>query len=168
MRLRGLSHLAAFACTLAGCHQPMVEPKLPSFQSTENTVRDWKNAAHEVASELASQGFVAPRPIFIAVQPDSMFLRQAGEELQADILRRHGTIASSPYNATVVSLGVDVVHWSGRDLHTSNSEAILRATAKVDGNVVMKLVEPVYVRDRDEALYLSPPPLPTRLLRYDQ
>ena len=52
---------------------------------------------------------------------------------------------------------------------TSNTEAVLNATALIEDNPVMKLVEPIYVRDGDVALYQRPQQmvLPTRLLSYE-
>jgi hypothetical protein len=154
--------------------------KPPSFQSSEVTVRDWKNAAHDVTSELESLGLVpsqwptgsttaAFRPVFVqVVGADSMFLHEAADQLEGDILRRGGTIARAPSHATVVSLAVDVVSWTPGDLFPSNTEAVLKATVSIEDQLVMKLVEPVYVRDGDVALYQPPQhmALPTRLLRY--
>lgn len=57
-----------------------------------------------------------PRPVFIRLQaPDSAFVRQVGNELEAEILRRGGSIARRPDGATVVNLDVDVVRWGPRD-----------------------------------------------------
>ncbi len=183
MRLRGIFYLAATACSLVGCHQPMATPKPPTFQSTEISVRDWKNAAHDVSSELESLGLVpsqwpkgptptAPlRPVFVEMQrTDSIFLREAADELAGDILRRGGIIARAPNYATVVSLDVDVVHWTPGDLFPPSTEAVLKATVTIEGQVVMKFVEPIYVRDGDTALYQLPQHLvlSARLLRYDR
>jgi len=87
--------------------------------------------------------------------------------LQGDILSGHGTIARSPNDATIVSLEADLVRWTPGDLFPSNTEAVLKVTVESNKQLVMKLVEPVYVRDGDVALYQPPRPLPTRLLHYD-
>jgi hypothetical protein len=180
MRVPCIFYLTSLAFCLVGCHQPMTTLKPPTFQSSEATVRDWKNAAHDVASELASMGLVprgwpeppstGARPVFVEVlAPNSMFLREAADELQGDILRRGGMIANSPVHATVVSLDVDVVRWA-RDDFPSNTEAVLKAAVRLEDRLLMKLVEPVYVRQGDVALYQPPmhATLPERLLRFEQ
>lgn len=181
MRLRGTMCVAMTACILAGCHQPMVTPKLPSFQSREVTVRDWKIAADDVASELASLDLVPTqwrpqfaggpqRPVFVQVaEPTSVFLREVVDELQAQILRRGGVIANNPAHATVVTLDVDIVRWTPGDLLWSSTEAVLKAAVEIDGRLVKRLTEPVYVRNGDVALYQPPRmgSLPGRLLRYE-
>ena len=169
MRIRSIFLLAASAGALAACHQPMVTPKLPTFQASEITVRDWQNAARDVASELRSlPPDVTSRPVFVGVSDaSSIFLREAADTLEGEILRRGGSIARSPNDATVVSLKADLVRWTPGDLFPSNTEAVLRVTVESNKQLVMKLVEPVYVRDGDVALYRPTPPLATRLLRYE-
>ena len=175
--------MAMTAGILAGCHQPMMTPKLPSFQSGEVTVRDWKIAADDVASELASLGLVPAqwrpqlnggpqRPVFVKVaEPTSVFLREIVDELQAQILRRGGVIANNPSQATVVTLDVDIVRWTRTpgDLPWTNTEAVLKAAVEIDGRLVTRLIEPVYIRNGDVALYQPPRvgSLPGRLLRYE-
>jgi hypothetical protein len=107
-----------------------VTPKAPAFQSSENTVRDWNDVAHRIASEMAWLSFVpsypteqpqsvntqSPRPVFIRAQAvDSAFVQHVADELEADILRRGGTIARSPSGATVVNLDVNFIQWGPRD-----------------------------------------------------
>jgi hypothetical protein len=161
----------------------MVEPKPPTFQANEVTVRDWKNVAHDIASEMAAIGLVplnwprgidgapaAPlRPVFVnLLAPNSMFLRETADELEGDILRRGGAVTRSPVGATVVSLDVDVVTWSPGDLHTTNTEAISKVSVEIDNQLVMKLVDPLYVRGGDIALYTPQLSLQTRLLPYER
>jgi hypothetical protein len=119
---------AAVGCLLAGCNQPAVTLKAPAFQSSENTVHDWNDVAHTIASEMALRSLVpsdwqpatadAPQPkrVFVRVQaPDSAFVREVANELESDILRRGGTIARIPAGATVVNLDVNFVKWGPRD-----------------------------------------------------
>jgi hypothetical protein len=128
MRRNATFCLAAAGCILVGCNQPAVTPKAPAFQSSENTVRDWNDVAHKVASEMAFLGLVPsvgqadganttpPRPVFVQVQaPDSAFVREVANELEDDILRMGGTIARAPAGATVVNLDVNFVKWGPRD-----------------------------------------------------
>ncbi len=243
--------LAAAACLLAGCNQPAVALKPPAFQSSENTVRDWNAVAYRIAAEMAWRGLlppaygqpeppiavpppvVPPPAVFVRVlAPDSAFLREVADTLEADILNRGGAIARAPAGATVVNLDVDFVQWSPRDkppgllgttvavaaipgivlgaaapmspwaaadaatwtalglgafsdlvialTPTSNAEAVWKATIMAEDRLIMKLQEPVYIRDRDIPLYakaaqLTPitswagedPPLAARRLRYD-
>ena len=183
MRVCKILSLLAVAGALAGCHRPISYPTGSSFQNNEVTVRDWQIAAHDVTSELIAAGLVfgsgeaqsqtgRPRPIFIQVnQANSMFLHEAADELQADILRRGGTVSRTPNHAVVVSLEVDVVRWShdrqGFPPTFTDHEAVLKATVLIEDQLVRKLVEPVYIRNGDVALY-SPQSmvLPARLLRY--
>ena len=48
----------AVTCVAGGCNQPAVTPKVPAFQSSENTVRDWNDVAHKISAEMASLGLV--------------------------------------------------------------------------------------------------------------
>ena len=119
--------LAVATCLLVGCNQPAVTMKPPAFQSSENTVRDWNDVARKIASGMASLTLVptygvpeppgAPiTPIFVYLQaPDSAFVRQVGQALESDILRRGGEIARTPRGATVVNLDVNFVRWGPRD-----------------------------------------------------
>jgi hypothetical protein len=174
----------------------MVEPKPPTFQASEITVRDWKNVSHDIASEMAAIGLVplnwprgidngAPgvplRPVFVnLLAPNSIFLREAADELEADILRRGGTLTHSPAGATVVSLDVDVVRWAPDGLGWApdgfgwapgvgmrNTEAVSKVSVEINDRLVMKLVDPLYVRGGDIALYTPAQPLQARLLRYE-
>jgi len=132
MRHQTLYYLAAASCLLVGCNQPAVTLKAPAFQSSENTVRDWNDVAHRVASQMALLALVPsypgrpgqteptnvtpPKPVFIRVQaPDSAFVREVADELEADILQRGGTVARTPASATVVNLDVNFVRWGPRD-----------------------------------------------------
>jgi hypothetical protein len=57
-----------------------------------------------------------PRPIYVRVAvPDSAFLREVAAEIEADVLRRGGTVSRTVIDATVVNLGVSFVQWSPRD-----------------------------------------------------
>ncbi len=121
--------LGAAALLLSACSQPAVSPKSPSFQKSENTVRDWDGVAHEITAQMAATGLLPapaapqqapaqppPRPIFVRVEaPDSAFLREVGSEIEADVLRRGGAVSRTMLNATVVNLGVSFVQWSPRD-----------------------------------------------------
>jgi hypothetical protein len=103
--------------------------KAPAFQSSENTVRDWNDVAHEIASEMAAHGLLPPapldpaqpqsysnKPVFVRSQAlGSAFVRQVAAELEADVLSRGGAVIRSPEGATVVNLNVDFVKWSPRD-----------------------------------------------------
>lgn len=114
---------------LSACNQPAVTPKLPAFQPSENTVRDWKDVADKIAVGMAARGLLPPlqgeatavpvsprHPIFIRLQaPNSMFARVVGEELKADVLDRGGVVARTPAGATVVNFDVDFVRWGPRD-----------------------------------------------------
>jgi hypothetical protein len=127
MRAHTTLCLAAL-CLLGACNQPAVTLKAPAFQSSENTVRDWNDVAHEIATELAAHGLLPglppapgqptypPKPIFVMVQaPNAAFIHEVAAELKADILARGGAVARVPTGATVVNLDVDFVKWSPRD-----------------------------------------------------
>jgi hypothetical protein len=99
---------------LGACNQPAVTLKPPAFQSSENTVRDWNDVAHEIATQLAAHGLLAgnapapgqpaypPKPIFVMVHaPGSAFVHQVAIELKAEVLARGG--ARIPSGATVVT-----------------------------------------------------------------
>ena len=129
------------------------------------------------------------KPVFVRVRPpDSTFLREVADEFQADVLRRGGTLARLPFGATVVSLDVDVVTWSPGTYRpgflpvlgdafafifagapNTKTEAVWKATVEANDQEVLKIVEPVCVRDDDAPLYSKPvyPPLEARLIRYD-
>jgi hypothetical protein len=114
---------------LSACNQPAVSIKAPAVQDSENTVRDWHVAAHRVTDEMAARGLLPAalaraqpqpssnfRPVHVRVEsPESAFLKEVAGEVQAEVLRRGGTVARTPTTATVVNLGVDFVRWSPRD-----------------------------------------------------
>ncbi|HEY2617324.1 MAG TPA: hypothetical protein VGI78_08305 [Acetobacteraceae bacterium] len=121
-------YVAAIAGLVVGCNQPAVTLKAPAFQSSENTIRDWNDVAHQIATDMASLGLLPtntqfgppvgppPKPVFLRVQaPDSAFVRQVADELQRDVLRSGGAVARSPAGATVVNLDVNFVRWGPRD-----------------------------------------------------
>jgi hypothetical protein len=120
--------LAAITCLLGGCNQPAVTPKMPAFHSSENTVRDWNDIAHRIASEMAARGLLPspgqllpanpapPLPVYVRTPaPGSAFLSVVASELEADILQSGGSVARTPYGTTVVNLDVEFVRWSPRD-----------------------------------------------------
>ena len=49
--------LIASALCLPGCNQPAVSLKPLALQASENTVRDWKDIALAVSTEMAARGF---------------------------------------------------------------------------------------------------------------
>jgi hypothetical protein len=233
---------------LAGCNQPAVSLKLPAFQESAVTVRDWNGVAHRIASELAAHSLAPPtllegavphsppvayNPIYVRVNsPDSSFLQNVAEELQNDILSRGGSIARSANGAIVVNLDVAVISWGPRDkppglvgttgaaiaitgiltgtaagtwtpwqaaraaswitaaagvatdlaialTPTMNAEAVWQASVVTPDRVMMRVREPIYIRDMDVPLYygdvkLAPvasfgvsSPLRARPVRYD-
>jgi hypothetical protein len=118
--------IAAVTWPLACCNQPAVTLKPPATQSSENTVRDWNDVAHEIASGMAANGLLAApgqapvgssaTPFFIRVRaPDSTFIRQVADALEDDILQYGGAIARTPDDATVINLDVTIVAWGPRD-----------------------------------------------------
>jgi hypothetical protein len=130
MRRNAVLCLAAAGWILAGCNQPAVTLKAPAFQNSENTVRDWNDVAHRIASEMAWLSLVPSypteqpqaadvpptAPVYIRTQAvDSAFVQHVADELEADILMRGGKIARSPSRATVVNLDVNFVQWGPRD-----------------------------------------------------
>jgi hypothetical protein len=128
MRHQTTLYLAVASCLLVGCNQPAVTLKAPAFQSSENTVRDWNDVAHRIASQMAILALVPspgqaeptnvapPTPVFVRVQaPDSAFIREVADELEGDIMRRGGIVARTPAGATVVNLDVNFVRWGPRD-----------------------------------------------------
>ena len=125
MRLTAGAVIATVSMSLVGCNQPAVTPKLPAFQSSENTVRDWNDVADRIASQLGMVGLIpaagttaAPsgRPIYIKLQaPDSAFVRSIAERLEADIMQAGGTISRRASDATVVNLDVNFIAWGPRD-----------------------------------------------------
>jgi hypothetical protein len=120
----------AIACIIGGCTQPAVAPKAPSFQASENTVRDWNTVAGRIADLMSERGYLAPPVVpnvptppthasygafFVnVVAPGSTFLHEVRAGLQTEILARGGTVSRSPADAVVVNLDVDVVHWGAR------------------------------------------------------
>jgi hypothetical protein len=177
--------LAAGAWLLTGCNRPMVALKAPALQTKEDTVRDWNDIAHTIASGLAANGYLptagqppqagVPVPVFVRLRaPDSTFVHAVADALQSDILAGGGTVARAPEGATVVNLDVDVLARG-----PLMSEAVWQATVVTGDRVVMSLLEPVYIRDWDIPLYGSTAslaaipswstaaPLPVRRVRYD-
>jgi hypothetical protein len=135
---------------LAGCNQPAVAPKLPAFQSSENTVRDWNDVAHKIALQMAQRGLLpfgvngqarpmnsAPTPpVFVRNQaPGSAFIQHVGHELESEILVLGGTVARTPEGATVVNLDVDFVKWGPRDKPPGLAGA-LGGVASIPGIVI--------------------------------
>lgn len=230
------------AALLIGCNQPAVTPKEPAFQSSESTIRDWNDVAHQIASTMAWMGLLtdsaqpgsagAGRPVFVRVQAQgSAFAVEVASELESDIVQGGGVVTRSPAGATVVNLDVNFVRWGPRDkppglvgtelaavaipgivlaasapmstwaaadaaaltalglgafadaaialTPTMNAEAVWEATIVTDDRVVMKLLEPVYIRAADIPLYWKvaslgpmpswghPVPLRTRVIYYD-
>src|SRR6516225_624308 len=108
-----LLYVAAVAGLLVGCNQPAVTLKAPASQSSENTIRDWNDVAHQIATGMASLGLLPtiqpglteatpPKPVFVRVQaPDSAFVRQVADELERDVLQSGATVVRSPTHATV-------------------------------------------------------------------
>jgi hypothetical protein len=126
MRHQAILILAAVTALLAGCNQPAVSLKLPATQSSENTIRDWDDVAHTIASGMTANGLLpapgqpvqanAHAPVFVRVRaPDSTFVRQVADALESEVLRSGGTIARAPEGATVVNLDVTIVKWGPRD-----------------------------------------------------
>jgi hypothetical protein len=121
--------LGASALLLSACTQPSVRLKPPASQDSENTVRDWDAVAHKITAQMEAQRLLParaapqnapvpppPRPVFVRVQaPNSAFLREVAGEIEADVLRRGGTVSRTMTDATVVNLGVSFVQWSPRD-----------------------------------------------------
>ncbi len=121
--------LGAAALLLSACNQPAVRLKPPASQDSENTVRDWDAVAHKITAQMEAQGLLPPRaapqhspapppplPVFVRVAaPNSAFLREVAGEIEADVLRRGGTVSRTLRDATVVNLGVSFVQWSPRD-----------------------------------------------------
>jgi hypothetical protein len=146
-----------------------------------------------------------PVPVFIRVcAPDSTFIRAVADSLASDVLASGGTVARTAEGATVVNLDVTLLAWGPRDkppgliglgvaflgigpvsdlivamIPTMNAEAIWDATVMTGDRVVMKLREPVYIRQPDIPLYAkvtslgpvaswgSGDRLPVRRVRYD-
>jgi hypothetical protein len=123
--------LGAAALLLSACNQPAVTLKPPASQDSENTVRDWDAVAHTITTRMAAQGLLPalpapqpspvpppppPRPVFVRVAaPNNAFLREVAGEIEADVLRRGGTVSRRVAGATVVNLAVSFVQWSPRD-----------------------------------------------------
>jgi hypothetical protein len=111
------------ATRLMGCNQPAVAPKEPAFQSSESTIRDWNDVAHQIASTMAWMGLLtdsahpasagAGPPVFVRVRAQgSAFAVEVAGELESDIVQGGGVVARSP---TVVNLDVNFVRWGPRD-----------------------------------------------------
>ena len=146
--------LGAATVLLSACNQPAVSLKAPAFQDSENTLRDWDAVAHRITAEMAASGLLTvpatpqtptpppPRPIYVRVQaPDSAFLQEVAGEIEADVLRRGGTVSRSVPDATVVNLGVSFVQWSPRDKPPGPLGAGLAALA-INGLVIADLGQP--------------------------
>jgi hypothetical protein len=127
--------LAAIASLLAGCNQPAVTPKAPALQSSANTIRDWNDVAHRIASDMASRGLLPnsaqpgptaalpPKPVFVRIQaPDSAFVRAVAAQLESDILDSGAVVARNPAGATVVNLDVNFFQWGLATSHPAWSE----------------------------------------------
>lgn len=115
--------LAAFslAALTAGCTRPAVAPKPPAFQQSAEALRDWQTVAKQIALDMQRDGFLpnpaqpgaAPRPAYYVhtETPNSQFLQEVAQSLQAEILAHGGAVARSPFGAAELDLDVDVVHW---------------------------------------------------------
>ena len=142
-----LLYVAAVAGLLVGCNQPAVTLKAPASQSSENTIRDWNDVAHQIATGMASLGLLPtiqpglteatpPKPVFVRVQaPDSAFVRQVADELERDVLQSGATVVRSPTHATVVNLDVNFVRWGPRD-KPPGPIATLAAVVAIPGIVI--------------------------------
>src|SRR4051812_38731565 len=129
LRARSIACLGATLLLASACNQPAVSLKPPAFQDSENTVRDWQSIGHTITTGMAARGLIpsAPmqpqsaspavtRPVHVRVEsPESPFLKEVANQIEADVLQRGGTTARPPAAATVVNLGVDFVRWSPRD-----------------------------------------------------
>jgi hypothetical protein len=148
--------VAAIAGLLVGCNQPAVTLKAPAFQSSENTIRDWNDVAHQIAADMVSLGLLPtsflpgptvgplPKPVFVRVQaPDSAFVREVADELEHDVLQSGVTVARSPAGATVVNLDVNFVRWGPRD-KPPGPIGTLAAVAAIPG-IVIGASEPMSV-----------------------
>lgn len=148
--------VAAIAGLLVGCNQPAVTLKAPASQSSENTIRDWNDVAHQIAADMASLGLLPtnmqlgptvappPKPVFVRVQaPDSAFVREVADQLERDVLQSGAAVARSPAGATVVNLDVNFVRWGPRD-KPPGPIGTLAAVAAIPG-IVIGASEPLSV-----------------------
>lgn len=148
MRSSSRLFAAAIVGVLASCNQPAVTPKLPAFQSSENTVRDWNDVADGIAAQLTTSGLLAAtaqqgvagqpitRPVFIYAQaPDSAFIQQVAARLESDLLQGGAELARTPNGATVVNLDVNFVRWGPRD-KPPGPAGTLAAVAAIPGIVI--------------------------------
>lgn len=181
---------AAFvgAILLVGCAGPARQAKLsipfpPTYenQQVEAThVQDWDEMASTVADGLQEHGLLpseqapAPRPIFVHSFQNSVFIHEFSGALSADIVRRHGILASSPFGADVVNLTVEIVPWGSRlrsEPYRVRCEAVWRARFRdVRGNPVV-LQHPFYIFASDVPLYADRSDVAhprARVLRYSK
>jgi len=121
---RSLMVAAAIAGLLCGCTRPAVQPEPPGLQREAFALRDWEAVARQIADDMTHAGLLpdpvhptatAPwrEPFYVDVTArQSQFLQEVAASLQAEIVRRGGTVVLAPYGAARLALDVDVVHWA--------------------------------------------------------
>ncbi len=125
----GMVAAAVVATSLVACTEPGVNPKPPALQESASNLRDWEASAARMVDSMAAQGFIPapaqasrpppppgripfPGPYFVNVTAQgSTFLEVIRQSLERELLLRNLQIARSPIGATVINVGVDVVHW---------------------------------------------------------
>ena len=127
---QALSMVAAVvvATTLVACTEPGANPKPPALQESASNIRDWEASAARMVDSMAAQGFIPapvrplqppppgripfPGPYFVNVTAQgSTFLEVIRQSIERELLLRNLQIARSPIDATVLNVGVDLVHW---------------------------------------------------------
>ncbi len=140
----------AILCALAalgGCTEPAVALKPLAVQESAVTVRDWSRVALAIADRMSMTGLLAPpivaggRPIPVSrpygpyyvqvLAPGSTFLKEVADALRGAILRRGGSVATTPEGATVVNLDDDVVRWGSMPVPPNGLFTLLGAAGGV-------------------------------------
>jgi hypothetical protein len=184
---RWIPGLATLACAviLIGCTpklsvpgptaRPVVATKWPGSQQEADATLDWENVARQIAWEMSERGLLpattptvsAPTdnpPYYVNVTgPASQFLHEARQSLQAEILRRGGSVSASPVGAATINLTSDLVYWPsayGDHDGAPASEVAWEASITSGDRVVFDVRYPMYVSSLDAALYTDPPAPP--------
>lgn len=159
---RRLQMMALVCVSLVGaCGRTGYIMKGPQFQERAADTMDWDRAAGRLAQAMQNQDYFAAaldqptRPTFYVYNtaPNSTFLFETGRALEAEIMRRGGSIARSPNGATTVNLEVDLINWTGDLPWSTVAEASWGATILGRGSIDLRYRDRFYLRAGDAPLY---------------
>lgn len=159
-----LQLMALVGASLVGaCDRTAYTMKGPQFQERAADVMDWDRAAGRLAQTMQNQGYfaIAPdqltRPTFYvhSTTPGSTFLAEVGRALEAEIMKRGGSVVRSPTGAVTVNLEVDLINWTGDLPWSTVAEASWGATILGRGSIDLRYRDRFYLRAGDAPLYAS-------------